>query len=108
MAAAPGYNLPDRLSDSELLWIIEKHLPAWLSACNAADSDGIVLHEAAFGTSPHELFLFACAIKYAAAKGKTVHIAIGTTEEKVTAKPTDGVAIVGTYRERRRRKSRST
>jgi hypothetical protein len=37
-----------------------------------------VLHEASFGSSTRELFLFACAIKYAAAKGKHVHVATGS------------------------------
>jgi hypothetical protein len=36
-----------------------------------------VLHETAFGMSCEELFLFACAIKYAALKVKNVHIACG-------------------------------
>lgn len=98
------FNSPDPLSDIELLGIIEKHLPAWLSACHSADSQAIVLHEAAFGTSPHELLLFACAIKYAAAKGKTVHVAVGKTGGKTEAKAAGAAAIVGTYREQQRRK----
>ncbi len=66
------------LSERELRSLIARHLPAWLQACDADDGDSIVLHEAAFGTSTHELFLFACAIKYAAAKGKHVHVAAGS------------------------------
>ena len=65
------------LSDTDLRLFIELHLPAWQQACDADDSDLIVLHEASFGTSADELFLFACAIKYAAAKGKHVHVAAG-------------------------------
>ena len=65
------------LSDKELKAFIARHLPAWLSASDANDADSIVLHEAAFGTSTHELLLFACAIKYAATKGKHVHVVSG-------------------------------
>jgi len=61
------------LSPKELRDIVGRHLPAWLKAC-AADSEAIVLHEAAFGMSGSELFLFACAIKYATQHGKTVHV----------------------------------
>jgi hypothetical protein len=67
----------DPLSETDLRLFIELHLPAWQQACDANDSDLIVLHEASFGTSSDELFLFACAIKYAAAKGKHVHVATG-------------------------------
>jgi hypothetical protein len=56
--------------------VIEKHLPAWFNAC-ASEGDAIVLHEKAFGMSGSELFLFACAIKYAAGAGKTVHVTCG-------------------------------
>jgi hypothetical protein len=66
------------LSEAELRSVIVRHLPAWQQACDADDAESIVLHEASFGSSTHELFLFACAIKYAAAKGKHVHIAIGS------------------------------
>ena len=61
------------LSPKKLREIVEKHLPAWFKACED-DSDAIVLHEAAFGTSGNELFLFACAIKYATQHGKAVHV----------------------------------
>ena len=40
----------------------------------ASDTEGIVLHELAFGSSGRELLLFACAIKFAAANGKNVHV----------------------------------
>ena len=72
MPATLPSNNADPLSKSELRSLIARHLPAWLRACDADDGDSIVLHEASFGTSTHELFLFACAIKYAAAKGKHV------------------------------------
>jgi hypothetical protein len=65
------------LSEAELRSLIARHLPAWQQACDADDAESIVLHEASFGSSTRELFLFACAIKYAAAKGKHVHIATG-------------------------------
>lgn len=73
------------LSEAELRSIIGLHLPAWKQACDAEGGSSIVLHEASFGTSTHELFLFACAIKYAAARGKHVHVASGTG--RVTHKP---------------------
>jgi hypothetical protein len=65
------------ISEAELRALIARHLPAWQQACDADDAESIVLHEASFGTSTRELFLFACAIKYAAAKGKHVHVATG-------------------------------
>jgi hypothetical protein len=65
------------LSEAELRSLIARHLPAWQLACDADDAESIVLHEASFGTSTRELLLFACAIKYAAAKGKHVHVATG-------------------------------
>jgi hypothetical protein len=65
------------ISETELRSLISRHLPAWQQACDADDAESIVLHEASFGRSTRELFLFACAIKYATAKGKHVHIATG-------------------------------
>ncbi|MGA8808972.1 MAG: hypothetical protein WB973_13935 [Thermoanaerobaculia bacterium] len=65
------------ISEAELRSLIARHLPAWQQACDADDAESIVLHEASFGSSTRELFLFACAIKYAAAKGKHVHVATG-------------------------------
>lgn len=64
------------LTPEKLRAIIKTHLPAWLKAC-ASDTDAIVVHEAAFDLSGRELFLFACAIKYAAQKGKVVHVTYG-------------------------------
>jgi hypothetical protein len=65
------------ISEAELRSLIARHLPAWQQACDADDAESIVLHEASFGSSTRELILFACAIKYAAAKGKHVHVATG-------------------------------
>jgi hypothetical protein len=65
------------ISEAELQSLIARHLPAWQQACDAYDAESIVLHEASFGSSTRELILFACAIKYAAAKGKHVHVATG-------------------------------
>lgn len=65
------------VSEADLRSLIATHLPAWQQACDADDAESIVLHEASFGSSARELFLFACAIKYAAAKGKHVHVASG-------------------------------
>jgi len=59
------------------------------------------LHEAAFGTSKGELFLFACAIKYAANMGKTIHVTGGRSESGgSSALPVPKHAIEGTYRDR--------
>jgi hypothetical protein len=88
------------LSGSELRSFIARHLPAWVRACDADDGDSIVLHEASFGTSAHELFLFACAIKYAASKGKHVHVASGTGQTKSAPETMLPSAKLGTvYRE---------
>src|SRR5438874_8776111 len=78
MPDAPTSDSAEPLSEAELRSFITRHLPAWQQACDTDDGDSVVLHEASFGTSTHELFLFACAIKYAAAKGKHVHVASGT------------------------------
>jgi hypothetical protein len=70
------------LCGAELRLLIARYLPVWLNACDAEEGDSIVLHEASFGTSTDELFLLACAIKYAAAKGKHVHVSSGTGSSK--------------------------
>jgi hypothetical protein len=88
------------LSEAELRSFIARHLPAWQQACDTDDGDSIVLHEASFGTSTHELFLFACAIKYATSKGKHVHVATGagrTKHEPETMLPS--AALGSVYRE---------
>jgi hypothetical protein len=77
MTESSNFDSAEPLSETQLRSFISRHLPAWQQACDAEDGDSIVLHEASFGTSTPELFLFACAIKYAAAKGKHVHIATG-------------------------------
>jgi hypothetical protein len=88
------------LSEAEIRLLIARHLPAWLRACDADDGDSIVLHESSFGTSTHELFLFACAIKYAAAKGKHVHVASGTGRTKREPEKVLRSALLGSvYRE---------
>ena|SRR5258708_31906238 len=88
------------LSEAELRTFVVRHLPAWQRACDADDGDSIVLHEASFGTSADELFLFACAIKYAAAKGKHVHVASGTGRTKHEPERVLPAAVLGpVYRE---------
>jgi hypothetical protein len=77
MSESSNFDSAEPLSETQLRSFIAKNLPAWQQACDAEDGDSIVLHEASFGTSTHELLLFACAIKYAAAKGKHVHVAVG-------------------------------
>jgi hypothetical protein len=78
MTESSNFDSAEPLSETQLRSFISRHLPAWQQACDAEDGDSIVLHEASFGTSTHELLLFACAIKYAAAKGKHVHVAAGS------------------------------
>jgi hypothetical protein len=65
----------------ELTAIIEVHLPEWKRACVSSRADAIILHELAFGTSGDELVLLACAIKYAAHRGKSVHVVCGMAGE---------------------------
>lgn len=78
MPESSNFDSAEPLSEAQLRSFIARHLPAWQQACDAGEGDSIVLHEASFGTSTHELLLFACAIKYAAAKGKHVHVAAGS------------------------------
>jgi hypothetical protein len=78
MPESSNFDSAEPLSETQLRSFIARHLPAWQQACDAEEGDSIVLHEASFGTSTHELLLFACAIKYAAAKGKHVHVAAGS------------------------------
>jgi len=100
MPATLPSNSAEPLSEAEIRSLIARHLPAWLRACDADDGDSIVLHEASFGTSTHELFLFACAIKYAAAKGKHVHVASGTGRAKREPEKVLPSAVLGSvYRE---------
>src|SRR5258707_14615579 len=88
------------ISEAELRSLIARHLPAWQRACDADDGESIVLHEASFGTSTRELYLFACAIKYAAAKGKHVHVASGTGRAKHEPETMLPLAALGAvYRE---------
>jgi hypothetical protein len=88
------------ISEAELRSLIARHLPAWQQACDADDAESIVLHETSFGSSTRELFLFACAIKYAAAKGKHVHVAtgVGRTRHKPET-VLDSAALGSIYRE---------
>ena len=65
------------LSAADILSLVRDHLPAWMRACEATDTAAIALHEAEFGTTTTELLLFACAIKFAARKGKNVYVSCG-------------------------------
>jgi hypothetical protein len=67
----------NELTAAQILSLVRDHLPAWMRACEAADADAIALHEAEFGTTTTELLLFACAIKFAAKKGKNVYVTCG-------------------------------
>jgi len=93
------------ISEAELQSLIARHLPAWQQACDADDAESIVLHEASFGSSTRELFLFACAIKYAAAKGKHVHVATGPGRMRRALETVLPDAALGSvYREENRSK----
>jgi hypothetical protein len=76
------FNAPEELTAADILSLVRMHLPAWTRACEASDMDGIALHESEFGTSSTELLLFACAIKFAAGKGKNVHVLCGNSMER--------------------------
>src|SRR3954453_20762192 len=92
---------PEPISEAELRSLIAHHLPAWQQACDADDAESIVLHEASFGNSTRELFLFACAIKYAAAKGKHVHVATGSGKTRRAPETLLPEAALGSvYREK--------
>jgi len=69
--------------------IVKAELPGWSRACSSTEADAIILHELAFGTSDNELFLLACAIKYAAGRGKNVHIACG----RLQSRPPESFAV---------------
>ena len=108
----PRSNKPSSLDPAVLRDIVRKHLPAWFRAC-AASAEIIVMHEEAFGTSPGEILLLGCALKYAGLSGKTVQVTSGkkpaTSRSKL--KP---ISIEAIYREkpfsprpRATRKSRS-
>jgi hypothetical protein len=66
-----------QLTRSDLERVVNAELPGWSRACNSTEADAIILHELAFGTSDSELFLLACAIKYAAGRGKNIHVICG-------------------------------
>lgn len=109
MPATLPSNNAEPLSEAEIRSFIARYLPAWQQACDADDSDSIVLHEASFGTSTYELFLFACAIKYAATKGKHVHVAAGTGSTTHHPESVLHSAPLGTvYRENTAGKHRTT
>jgi hypothetical protein len=56
------------------------------------------MHETAFAMSEGELFLFGCAIKYAAKSGKTVHVTHGH-KRKVPGEISPSSPFHSTYRE---------
>jgi hypothetical protein len=100
MPESSNFDSAEPLSETQLRSLIARNLPAWQQACDADDGDSIVLHEASFGTSTHELLLFACAIKYAAIKGKHVHVASGTGRSKREPETVLSAATLGPiYRE---------
>jgi hypothetical protein len=89
----------DPVSAAQIEDLVRELLPAWVRACDA-DSDAVALHETAFGMTGEELFLFACAIKYAALKGKNVHIACGEGRSRTAPESILASVSVEVYRER--------
>jgi hypothetical protein len=99
MPRYPRQRPHDPVSTAQIRRLVRELLPAWVRACDA-DSDAIALHETAFGTTGEELFLFACAIKYAALRGKNVHIACGEGKSKTAPESIVSSVSVEVYRER--------
>jgi hypothetical protein len=108
MPESSTFDSAEPLTETQLRSFIAKHLPAWQQACDAEDGDSIVLHEASFGTSTHELLLFACAIKYAATKGKHVHVATGSGRTRHEPEAVLKAPLGAVYRENTAGKHRTT
>lgn len=90
---------PEHFTPAEILSLVGTHLPSWIRACDAADTDAIALHESEFGSSAAELLLFACAIKTATKKGKNVYVIggrVGSRDNLLSFNP-----HVVVYREKR-------
>jgi hypothetical protein len=69
---------PDhKFTDEEIVSIIQKEMPGWITACSRADADHVISDQLAFGNSTEELLLMAIAIKYAKLQGKAVMISAG-------------------------------
>jgi len=94
----PRPNQTSSLDPAVLRDIVRKHLPAWFRAC-AASAEIIVMHEEAFGTSPGEILLLGCALKYAGISGKTVQVTSGKkpAASRSKLKP---ISIEAIYREK--------
>lgn len=110
MAQFPPQNPEDAFATDDFRRIVEKYLPAWKRACTTSDSEGIVLHELAFGSSLRELVLFACAIKFAAANGKNIHVVCGKADRSLSRKPSGPVyrdVIVNARPRKRKARPRS-
>ncbi|HEY2091305.1 MAG TPA: hypothetical protein VGJ81_05420 [Thermoanaerobaculia bacterium] len=90
---------PEHLTAEDILALVRDHLPAWMRACEASDSDAIALHESEFGTTTMELLLFACAIKFAATNGKNVYVACGRIGNEGSGELVEGGRFVAVYRE---------
>jgi len=100
------FDAPEDLTPAEILSLVRMHLPAWTRACEASDTDGIALHESEFGTSSTELLLFACAIKFAAGKGKNVYVACGTgTGPRAIVPPPHPLTVVRERTKQQRRQN---
>jgi len=99
MSESSNFDSAEPLSETQLRSFIARHLPAWQLACDAEDGDSIVLHEESFGTSTHELLLFACAIKYAATKGKHVHVVAGSGKARHEPEAVLKAPLGAVYRE---------
>jgi hypothetical protein len=87
----------NHLSAADIVSLVRNHLPAWMQACEATDTDAIALHAAEFGESATELLLFACAIKVAAGKGKNVYVTCDRGNGQTEIVTTD--RFIAVYRE---------
>lgn len=62
------------ISDEEVARIVTQRIPRWKAACDHTEADTVVLDQRAFGRSLDEMFLMACAIRYARITNKIVMI----------------------------------
>ena len=71
------YTPDHKFTDEEIVSIMQKEMPEWITACSHADTDHVIFDQLAFGNSTEELLLMAIAIKYAKLQGKAVMISAG-------------------------------
>lgn len=72
--ALPTFQSKKRLSDEDIVFLVEQNIPRWKAACDHADTDMVIFHQMAFSTTPDDLFLVGIAIKYAGIAKKKVTV----------------------------------